>query len=156
MHVTTKLILAALGVMVGCSAVAHDEALESGWCRGGNVTVLGEFSLKDPLLRQFKADSAQVCGQLKSCGHFDDDDYTIARRTAEGLCRAFSERELAYATDGHDGTVRPIFHTPAVFKNNETDHHTLYQLAQGIQFSCGYCSMPAVREQPRQNIELYR
>ncbi len=66
MHVTTKLILAALGVMVGCSAVAHDEALESGWCRGGNVTVLGEFSLKDPLLRQFKADSAQVCGQLKA------------------------------------------------------------------------------------------
>lgn len=146
MRVIPKLMLAVVGMSAGFSVWAHDEALEAGWCRSGTITVLGEFSLKQPLLRQFKGDSGLVCGQLKSCGHFDDDDYTIARRAAEGLCRAFSEQELAYAGQGHDGTVRPIFHSPAVFKNSEVDHHSLYQLTQGIQFSCGYCLMPDAKK----------
>ncbi|MBZ9611583.1 hypothetical protein [Rheinheimera maricola] len=146
MHAKAKLMLAAVGIITGCSALAHEEALESGWCRGGTITVLGEFSLKQPLLLQFKGDSGLVCGQLKSCGHFDDDDYTIALRAAEGLCRAFSEQELAYAEQGYDGTVRPIFHGPGVFKNSESEHHSLYQLTQGIQFSCGYCRMPDAKQ----------
>ncbi|KKO45818.1 hypothetical protein WG68_08905 [Arsukibacterium ikkense] len=143
----TNLILGTVGMILGFSALAHDEALESGWCRGGSITVLGEFMLKEPLLQQFKGDSGLVCSQLKSCGHFDDDDYTIARRTAEGLCQVFSEKELAYRQQSSDaGTVRPIFHSPAVFKNSESDHHALYQLTLGIRFSCGYCRMPEVIE----------
>ena len=149
MQVIPKLMLAVVGMIAGFSVLAHEEALESGWCRGGAITILGEFSLKQPLLRQFKGDSGLVCGQLKSCGHFDDDDYTIALRAAEGLCRAFSEQELAYAEQGYDGTVRPIFHAPAVFKNSEVNHHSLYQLAQGIQFSCGYCRMPDAKQAAR-------
>ncbi len=127
------------------SVIAHDEALESGWCQGGRITLLGEFQLKKQLLQYFSRESNAVCKNLRSCGQFDDDDYSIARNTAEQICYQFSERELTFTHNGDDGTVRPIFHGPSVFKNNEPDHHTLYQLDQGISFSCGLCSVNADR-----------
>ncbi|TQV86470.1 hypothetical protein [Aliikangiella coralliicola] len=125
-------------------AIAHEEAMESDWCGGGEITILGYFKLNAALLKNFKGEDNAVCSQLRSCGQFDDDDYGISRRTALNICRSFSEAELEVRTIGDHETVRPIFYAPASIKNSELNHHVLYSISQGVEFSCGMCAMPDV------------
>lgn len=140
-----KLSISALCLLLPFTLSAHEEALDNGWCAGGQVTVLGQFSLTAPVLSKFKGADNAVCNQLKSCGQFDDDDYTAARRAADAFCHQLSEVELASSkTSSDNGTVRPIFHAPAVVKNAELQHHELYSVNQGLSFSCGVCRLRVV------------
>lgn len=130
---SSALLLTALPV------AAHQEAMEAGWCAEGRIVVLGQHTLQGKLLQLFRDPKGSLCQQTKTCGEFDD--YTAARKVAEQQCLQYSEVELAGLKSGDAGTVRPIFHNPAVFKNYEKNHHTLYQLSQGISFSCAICVM---------------
>jgi hypothetical protein len=120
---------------------AHDEPMDANWCSGGQITILGHFQLNQSLLKKFKGDENAVCNNLKSCGQFDDDDYSIANRTALSICSSFSATELTMKTDGDNNTVRPIFYSPINFKSSEANHHLLYGISQGVEFSCGQCSL---------------
>lgn len=121
------------------SVVSHEQAMEKGWCASGTISILGHFSLNKPLLEKFKGEENAVCSQLRSCGQFDDDDYTISTRAATSLCHSFSEAELEYRTTDDHLTVRAIIHSPVTAKHSEVSHHELYSIEQGIEFSCGIC-----------------
>ncbi|MGX5172887.1 hypothetical protein ACUR5C_02515 [Aliikangiella sp. IMCC44653] len=129
-----------LGAGVSSTAFAHEEAINTGWCSGGQITILGQFKLNQALLQQFAKESSGVCSQLKSCGQFDD-EYGVAYKTAGALCHSFSEAELTYKNIGDHLSVRAIFHSPATMKNSEANHHTLYSFEQGLEFSCGLCEL---------------
>jgi hypothetical protein len=129
-----------LGFSLSGAAIAHEEALNSGWCSGGQISILGQFKLNKTLLQQFAKESSGVCSQLKSCGQFDD-EYGVAFRTAGALCHSFSEAELTYKNIGDHLSVRAIFHSPATMKNSEANHHDLYSFEQGLEFSCGLCEL---------------
>ena len=150
-----SVLVASLCVAISGSLTAHEEALESGWCSGGQVSILGHFTLNKSLLLKFKGEQNLVCDQIRSCGQFDDDDYSVAFRAAGGICQSFSEAELLLRTVDDHETVRAIIHAPATMKNVETNHHDIYQLDQGIEFSCGYCTMPAIEdpvEEPAESV----
>jgi hypothetical protein len=137
-----KVGFAALCLLLPLTLSAHQEALDNGWCAGGQITVLGQFSLTAPVLSKFKGKENAVCNQVKSCGQFDDDDYTAARRAADAYCHQLSEVELENSkTSSDNGTVRPVFHAPAVVKHAELRHHELYSVNQGLSFSCGVCRL---------------
>lgn len=130
----------ATALMLSFGVIAHEEPMESDWCSGGQIAVLGHFSLNHKLLAKFKGETNAVCSQFKSCGQFDDDDYNVSWRTAHSFCAAFSEAEINRSAVDDDGTVRPIFYLPLSFKNSEVNHHLLYSIDQGIEFSCAACS----------------
>lgn len=136
------------------SILSHEQAMEKGWCAAGTISILGNFSLNKPLLEKFKGEENAVCNQLRSCGQFDDDDYTISTRAATSLCHSFSEAELEYRTTGDHQTVRAIIHSPVTAKNSEDSHHELYSIDQGIEFSCGICRIET--EQHRSNATATR
>lgn len=144
MLTTIKKIGFALLILITYSkyVIAHDEAMESGWCEGGEVSILGHFQLNENLLAEFKGDENPVCTQYKSCGQFDDDDYRVSRRTALGFCQSLSSAELTQVIFNDHHTVRPIFYAPENFKNKDANHHKLYAIAQGIEFSCAICTLP--------------
>ena len=128
------------------TVAAHDEPMDSNWCSGGQITILGHFQLNQSLLKKFKGEENAVCNNLKSCGQFDDDDYSIANRTALSICSSLSVTELLIKTNGDNDTVRPIFYSPINFKNSEVNHHLLYTISQGLEFSCGQCSLDVMEE----------
>lgn len=136
-----KMVITLLATIVSGLACAHEEAMDSSWCEGGQIEILGHFQLNHNLLEKFKGEDNAVCSQLKSCGQFDDDDYGVSMRAASALCSSFSESELLLRVNGYHDTVRPIFYSPVNFKNSETNHHILYSLSQGIEFSCARCIM---------------
>jgi hypothetical protein len=139
-----NLSFASLCFVLPLTLVAHEEPLDNGWCAGGQISVLGQFSLTAPVLSKFKGKENPVCSQLKSCGQFDDDDYTAARRAADAFCHQLSEVELESSkTTSDNGTVRPLIHAPAVVKHAELMHHELYSINQGLSFSCGVCRLKA-------------
>lgn len=133
---------ALLSLSVLGSVSAHEEPLETGWCQGGSITILATMKLYHKPLTYFKSES-QVCSDLKSCGQFDDDDFKTARTAADGLCSTLAEAEKTLQQLGDDGTVRPIFISPNSIKDSDVNHHLLYSIDQGVEFSCGLCSMPA-------------
>lgn len=119
-------------------ANAHQEPIESGWCANGEIHILGTFNLNQLLLEKFRNEQDAVCNLYRSCGQFDD-DYDLSFRTAGAICHSFSSDELAYRSQGDHLTVRPIFHSPVTMKNSEQNHHEIYSIEQGVEFSCGYC-----------------
>ena len=66
----TALVLLAI-IVYPNNVMAHDEAIQSGWCEGGEVAILGNFQLNGNFLRKFKGEENPVCTQLKSCGQFE-------------------------------------------------------------------------------------
>ncbi|MCH4294662.1 hypothetical protein MJ923_10160 [Shewanella sp. 3B26] len=136
------------GAMLALSAnlYAHEEPIESTWCEGGRVVLLGKFTLHGNQISRY-ADHVEETGECpgsgdvvtKSCGQFDD-MYAKARGAASNLCHQFVYR----TGNGDDGTVRPIFYEPASFSNKDPNHHKLYRLEQGVVFACGLCEMPEI------------
>lgn len=136
-NLTQIIVCSSTLLLTALPAAAHQEAIDAGWCADGRIVVLGQHTLQGKLLQLFRDPKGSLCQQTKTCGEFDD--YTTARKVAEQQCLQYSEVELAGLKSGDASTVRPIFHSPAVFKNYEKNHHTLYQLSQGISFSCAIC-----------------
>jgi hypothetical protein len=140
---TNKPLKLISAVIIGCTissaSLAHEEALESQWCQGGQITILGQFQLHSKLLQTFMQES-EVCTELKSCGQFDD-DFSGARAAAQGTCSMYT---VASKTYGDHGTIRPIYTSPTSIKNGFSAHHELYSIDQGVSFSCGYCDMTEV------------
>jgi len=134
------LAIAILSASMAVPTFAHEEALEQGWCQGGNISILGTFQLYEKSLTYFQQET-QVCTELKSCGQFDD-DFGTARHAASGLCSTLAEAEKKFTNNGDDGTVRPIFDAPTTIKDSDSNHHLLYSIDQGVTFSCGLCTMP--------------
>lgn len=137
MRTFTLLLTATTASLLAFPSMAHQEAMDAGWCAEGRIVVLGQHSLQGKLLQLLRDPKGSLCNQTKTCGEFDD--YTAARKIAEQQCLQYSEVEQAGLKTGDAGTVRPIFHSPMVFKHSEKNHHLLYQLSQGISFSCAIC-----------------
>jgi hypothetical protein len=135
----TLISTAIVSCVLSSASFAHEEALESQWCQGGQISILGQFQLHSKLLQTFMQES-EVCSELKSCGQFDD-DFTGARAAAHGTCAMYT---VASKTYGDHGTIRPIFTAPTSIKNDFSAHHDLYSIDQGVSFSCGYCDMSEV------------
>lgn len=125
---------------------AHEEPMEAGWCKAGKVTIIGHFKLNQDILSLFKGPENAVCLLQKSCGQFDDDDYSVGLRAASSLCHMYSAAELEFRHNADHLTVRPIFYSPNSFRNSEVNHHSLYSIAQGVEFSCGICKISAERK----------
>ncbi|MGI2258209.1 hypothetical protein [Shewanella sp. GXUN23E] len=152
---STWLLFAGL---LTCSsiAVAHQEPIESRWCEGGRVTLLGTFTLHGNQLSRY-ASWATETGECpattdistRSCGQFDD-EYDMARSASASMCQ-----QLVYRSGpGDNGTVRPIFYEPASFRDQDPNHHELYRLEQGIVFACGLCELP--RSADEKQLELVK
>ncbi len=133
-----QLSIAIVASTFALGVSAHEEAIEKGWCANGEIKILGTFNLNKILLEKFRDEQDAVCTQYRSCGQFDD-DYDLSFRAAGSICHSFSSDELAYRSRGDHLTVRPIFHSPVTMKNAEENHHEIYSIDQGVEFSCGYC-----------------
>ncbi|MCL2916069.1 hypothetical protein L2725_20210 [Shewanella corallii] len=134
-------------------AQAHEEPIDTEWCEGGRVVLLGKFTLHGNQLQRYAnyVEENGVCPggddgvSTKTCGQFDD-EYGVGRSASSNLCSQFAYR----VGRGDDGTVKPIFYEPASFRDGDPNHHELYSVKQGVVFACGLCEMPVERRETKQ------
>lgn len=146
---------ASLALIAGAGQ-AHQEPIDSEWCEGGRIVLLGKFSLQGNQLERFgryveeNGECPSIAGiGTRTCGQFDD-EYGLTRTAADHLCGQFKYRR----NRGDAGSVKPIFYEPASFRDQDPNHHELYRLEQGVVFACGLCKMP--REDRAKQVEIRR
>ncbi len=127
-----KQLLAVLLCISGISW-AHDDALDGGWCRDGQVVIVAQINMTHKLLSSYKLES-ENCSPLlsqKSCGQFDD-DYGVGYRAASQMCHQINPMV------GLKVELIPLFHGPASFLD-EGQHHGVYSISEGLSISCAMC-----------------
>ncbi|MBV7317287.1 hypothetical protein [Shewanella sp. NIFS-20-20] len=152
MKAMTTNVLVSLAVCFSVTAFAHEEPIEGRWCSGGQIKVLGEFSIMPLHLSRFARNEEPTCEPVngdintRSCGQFDD-EYGVARMAAAQLCHTLAYSDARTSIDADDGSVKPIFYGPESLRNTQENHHEVYTIQQGVNFACGLCEMEVSRRQ---------